>query len=271
MPGDLACRSVFRLAGSIVPAGVRSEWHARWISSLRSLRTLIGRGEFPRSEAAQIGWLCNAACTDALRLRCGGFDPQKTIRGPAFLLAATFTALLIFTACTGGFATTRALIAEGSEAFLPYALVIGFGLLISLIIVLQARVPLGGHDWRYWSFLLLKSAALVAMLSVLWIEGGFALRRHLANDTVRALGGGLLFALAFLAAIGFAVFWSLSDQQRRCPVCLRRMMSPVRIGSWASVFEPVTTELLCEEGHGALCVQECEMGEPDRWMAIEIQ
>lgn len=271
MPRDLACRSVVRLAGWIVPPGVRSEWRARWICCLRSLWILIGRGEFPRALSAQIGWFCAAVCGDAFRLRCGRFDPQKSIRGPAFLLTVSYSVLLLFAACTRCFATTRALIAEGREVFLPYALVVGFALLVSLIIAVRERVPLRGHDWRYWSFLLLKGAALVGILCLLWIEGGFALRRHLANVTVRALGGGLLLTAALLAAVGSTVSWCLNDQQRRCPVCLRRMASPVRIGSWASVFEPVTTELLCGEGHGALCVQECEMGEPDRWMAIEIR
>jgi len=42
---------------------------------------------------------------------------------------------------------------------------------------------------------------------------------------------------------------------------------PVMIGSWASVFEPVTTELLCEEGHGSLCVP--ETGQPDRWTPLD--
>jgi hypothetical protein len=267
---DLACRSVVRLAGWIVPQGIRSQWRARWISCLRNLWILIARGEFPRAESEQIGWFIAAVWGDALRLRCGGFDPRKSARSPAFLLAAAYSALLLIAACTRWFATTRALIAEGRDVFFPYALVVAFALTVSLIIAVRGRVPWRGHDWRYWSFLLLKSAALVGILSLLWIEGGFLLRRHLANETVRALGGGLLFAVAFLAAIGSAVVWCLSDQQRRCPVCLRRMTAPVRIGTWASVFEPVTTELLCDEGHGALCLQECEMGEPDRWMAISM-
>jgi hypothetical protein len=267
MPRDLACRSVVRLAGWIVPPGIRSEWRAGWISCLRSLWILIGRGEFPRGDSAPLGWFCAAVCGDAFRLRCGGFDPRKSIRGPVFLLATGWSTLFLFAVCTRWFATTRALIARGPDALVPYAAVVAFALTVSLIIAVRGRVPLSGHDWRYWSFLLLKSVVLVAILCLLWIEGGIVLRRHLANDTVRALGGGLLFTAGFLAAVGSAVSWSLNDQQRRCPVCLRRMASPVRIGSWASVFEPVTTELLCDEGHGALCVQECEMGQPDRWMA----
>ena len=140
---------------------------------------------------------------------------------------------------------------------------------MNIIIRLRCRSPLRGHDWRYRSFLLLKTGAPVAIFSLLWIEGGVALRRHLANETVRALGGGLLLTLAYLALVGSAVLGCLADQQRRCPVCLRLMAAPVRIGSWASVFEPVVTELLCDEGHGALCLQECEMGEPDRWLALK--
>jgi hypothetical protein len=267
MPRDLACRSLVRLAGWMVPTGMRSAWRERWNSCLRSLWILMARGEFPRAESAQIGWFCAAVCGDAVRLRYGRFDPRQSLRDPAFLLAAVYSALLLLAACTRGFTVTRALIAEGPEAFMPYAVVVGFALLVSLMIVFRGRVPLRGHGWRYWCFLLLKSAALWGTVSLLWIEGGFALRRHLTIETVRVLGGGLLLAAVFLAAVGWAVLWSLNDQQRRCPVCLRRMASPVRIGSWASVFEPVTTELLCDEGHGALCVQECDMGEPDRWMA----
>ena len=74
-------------------------------------------------------------------------------------------------------------------------------------------------------------------------------------------------AIAYIAAFGWAVLWSLADQQRRCPVCLRRLVLPVRIGSWASVFEPVTTEWICEAGHGSLCAREVETGQPDHWIA----
>jgi uncharacterized membrane protein YfcA len=169
--------------------------------------------------------------------------------------------------CTHGFSTTRGLIRCGVERVVPYMLIIGFALLVSIAIALHCRARLRGQ-WRYWSFLLLKTGALVLIVSLIWVEGGFALRSHLPNETVRGLCGGLLLAMVYLAVTGFAVLWCLGDQQRRCPVCVRVMAAPVRIGSWASIFEPVMTEMLCDKGHGALCVQECETGEPDHWLAI---
>jgi hypothetical protein len=44
---------------------------------------------------------------------------------------------------------------------------------------------------------------------------------------------------------------------------------PVTMGSWSSVLEPVTTEFMCESGHGSLCVPETESGEPDRWTSLD--
>jgi hypothetical protein len=47
---------------------------------------------------------------------------------------------------------------------------------------------------------------------------------------------------------------------------------PVTIGSWSSpLLDPVSTELLCEQGHGSLCVPETQSSasEPDRWTALD--
>ena len=35
------------------------------------------------------------------------------------------------------------------------------------------------------------------------------------------------------------------------------------------MFEPVTTEMLCNEGHGAMCVAESEMSGDDRWIELD--
>jgi hypothetical protein len=266
MPGDLVRRVFIRLTGRIVPLGERTAWLVHWNSSLHSLTVLIERGEFPRNASPELGRLCGAALADAFRTRSVRFDFEERVRGPILLLAGLYSVLLTLAACTHGFATTRSLIGAGRDRVLPYAIVIAFALIVGITMTVRCRSPLRGHDWRYWSLLLLKTGAFVAILSLVWIEGGITLRRHLTNDTVRALGGGLVLTIIYLAAVGSAVLWCLGDQQRRCPVCLRRMASPVRIGSWASVFEPVITQLLCDEGHGALCVQECEMGEPDLWL-----
>jgi hypothetical protein len=41
------------------------------------------------------------------------------------------------------------------------------------------------------------------------------------------------------------------------------------MGSWGSMFDPVTTEFLCDDGHGALSLAESEIGEGDRWVTLD--
>jgi hypothetical protein len=49
--------------------------------------------------------------------------------------------------------------------------------------------------------------------------------------------------------------WVLDDQRNRCPVCLRLLSNPVRIGQSSHMFlEWHGTELMCLHGHGLLHV-----------------
>jgi hypothetical protein len=51
--------------------------------------------------------------------------------------------------------------------------------------------------------------------------------------------------------------WVLTDQRRRCPVCLRVLTNPVRIGRPSRMFlDWYGTELMCARGHGLLHVPE---------------
>lgn len=53
----------------------------------------------------------------------------------------------------------------------------------------------------------------------------------------------------------FAFRWVLKDQRRRCPVCLRLLANPVRIGqSSRFLLDWNGTELMCEQGHGLLYI-----------------
>ncbi len=86
-----------------------------------------------------------------------------------------------------------------------------------------------------------------------------ALAAQISHETEGAHGSPASgTTLAFLGGFGVSVIWVFSDQRRRCPVCLRRLERPVTFGSWASMFEPVTTEFVCEEGHGRLSLAESE-------------
>jgi hypothetical protein len=44
---------------------------------------------------------------------------------------------------------------------------------------------------------------------------------------------------------------------------------PVTMGSWASVLDPATTEMVCDLGHGSLCVPDSTEGAPDRWINLD--
>jgi hypothetical protein len=270
----VACRWLLRLASLIVPPDARARWRHRREASLYSLWILAERGELPGEASPCLAWLCRDALANAFRMRCGGLDPRRWIRGPAFVMAAAAAALLLIAACTRGFAVTRSLLdaalagaATGAQQdrlmanLFPVAFALATGTMAAI-----SRVSLRGHSWRYLSFLLLKTLWLAAIVSLLWIEGGAAFRASMPNATLRIFVGGFALAVVFIGTFGWAVMWSLADQQHRCPACLRRLVMPVRIGSWASVFEPVTTEWVCQTGHGLLYVREIQTGEPDCWI-----
>ena len=74
--------------------------------------------------------------------------------------------------------------------------------------------------------------------------------------------------LPYLVASFIALRYCRRDRGQRCPVCLRRLGMPVRIGLGPrSPFEPTGTELLCPRGHGALFTT--EESEPEsRWSEL---
>lgn len=139
----------------------------------------------------------------------------------------------------------------------------------ALLLLAVKRQPVSGGGWRYWSFFTAKTLLAVLIPLLLWIELSPAVRALLPGVTFPRLLGRLFFTLLFMFACGFGLWWSFADQRRRCPVCLQRLTLPVSLGSWSSVFEPPSTELLCEAGHGSLCIPDAETGEPDRWTALD--
>jgi hypothetical protein len=113
--------------------------------------------------------------------------------------------------------------------------------------------------WRYLAFESAKTLLLLVSLAVLRLE--------LTTRNMLVPGGrpsGDLWAVlaldwAFYLGCGAALYWCYYDQRHRCPVCLHRLSIPVTIGSWSSpLFDPVSTELLCDQGHGSLWVPETQ-------------
>ena len=77
--------------------------------------------------------------------------------------------------------------------------------------------------------------------------------------------------VTFFACL-FGLSWVLSDQQRRCPVCLRRVAHPARVGQFSRTFLAWSgTELMCMGGHTLLHVPSLPtswFGE-QRWMFLD--
>jgi hypothetical protein len=60
-----------------------------------------------------------------------------------------------------------------------------------------------------------------------------------------------------LAGLILGLRWVLADQRRRCPVCLRLVANPIRIGRPSEIYLAwYGTEFICTHGHGLLYVPE---------------
>jgi hypothetical protein len=68
---------------------------------------------------------------------------------------------------------------------------------------------------------------------------------------------GRFAALGFNVAFILVLRWVITDQQQRCPVCLRLLTAPVRIGTASRTFlEWYGSESTCSRGHGLLHLSE---------------
>jgi hypothetical protein len=149
-----------------------------------------------------------------------------------------------------------------------YALGVLFAMAIGGALVFRAGPLPSGRGWRYRSFLALKTMCAIVIPALLWTEASSVLRQRTEGGASLPLTAVLL-ALVFLPACACAIWWSFADQRRRCPVCLQLLGMPVTMGSWASVLDPATTELVCDSGHGSLSVPESAEGAPDRWTNLD--
>jgi hypothetical protein len=73
--------------------------------------------------------------------------------------------------------------------------------------------------------------------------------------------GGILHSVAPVMAIypaySLAIAWIAADKRRRCPVCLRRLSNPARVGQGAgTLLGYCATELVCLRGHGLIHIPE---------------
>jgi hypothetical protein len=152
----------------------------------------------------------------------------------------------------------------------PFSIYVFTVLLALLALPATTSIPLGeypvhreGISWpirlRRWMFLGAKFALLVPAIyfASLDLSYGFA------NNpvTVEYLQIGSTFVMGL-----FGFRWALKDQRKRCPVCLRMLTSPARVGEPSRSFLGWNgTELICAGGHGLLHVPEL----PTSWFATQ--
>jgi len=287
-------RGLLYAAGWMAPAPLRAEWRERWDCRLHNFFILAERGEVPAHLSSHASTLCRDALGSAFRLRFAPTGWREWLRSPSFVGVGALAILAVTALCTHGFTATRTVI-DAALDFVYYSvprlpnlphivrplpshranlvmahlipLLLAFA--TSIVLVLIRRLSFGAYGWRYWAFLAIKTLSAITIVPVLWIEIGAALRAAIPNAALSALIGGVALTLVFIASFGGAVVWVVTDQRFRCPICLRRLAMPVALGSWGSTFEPPATELLCDAGHGALCLFESLTGEPDRWVALD--
>jgi hypothetical protein len=277
------CLSLLRVAAWLAPPDDRAEWKSRWTSRLWNLWILIDRGELAARGSVETALLCRAAIAAAFWMRFNPVTFRRWLRGPGALITMGGAGLLLLAMLSHGFRGLRELIFvtidwNSGPRLLKYDpradFVVGHFAAIVMawtvggaISTLCGRV-LNHSGWKYWAFLGAKLLLIALLGPLVWLEFGGFLRANLPPGGPRAFLT-TISTLFFFGSFGCCVVWAFADQRQRCPDCLGCMALPVTIGSWASVFNPVTTEFICDEGHGSLCLAESEMSGDDRWIKLD--
>lgn len=148
------------------------------------------------------------------------------------------------------------------------------GLLMFLVslLFLAATMPLALGEYpanRYspagpmrrcrWVFLAVKIALLLVMVCC-------------GSLDLASITSLIILPYSLLVGLILALRWALIDQRRRCPVCLRLLSNPTRIGGPSQTFlEWYGTELICAQGHGLLYVPEIPTScySTQRWQYLD--
>jgi hypothetical protein len=153
-----------------------------------------------------------------------------------------------------------------------------FGLLMACI-ALPATTPLRLGDYperhghlsenlsgRRWAFLIFK------LLLVLLIVGSWSIAVAYGFSAVDSSAALYIQMGMSFPSLLIALRWMLHDQRRRCPVCLRVLSNPARVGQPSCNFLAwCGTELVCLSGHGLLHIPELPTSwfGTQRWLCLD--
>jgi hypothetical protein len=130
---------------------------------------------------------------------------------------------------------------------------------------LSGRLP-WAVSGRRWLFLLGKVSLIVPLVCLSSVDVAYGIP-SLSSTSTQYIQLGLSY-FGFL----FAFRWILEDQRRRCPVCLRVLSNPARVGEASRNFLAWNgTELICAGGHGLLHIPELPTSwfSTQRWLSLD--
>jgi hypothetical protein len=117
---------------------------------------------------------------------------------------------------------------------------------------------------KYWSYLLAKLIVVVAIACGLQWALVHYYTRHNAHPSTPLFLQDMVFTFGTLGVwlVGAGLLsLALWDQRRRCRTCLRRLIMPLKTGSWGHIvlLGRPTTEMICPFGHGTLYIEELQL------------
>ena len=237
---------LLRLASLLIRSPERAEWFAEWNAELWYAQ---------QSSGVDANRFCLGAFQDAFWLR--RHASQRAPRTSAWLASPSRCLLLL--AGVDGLSWLATLPFPRRAGPIPFRAILLIVGLAGLILFATTSLKLGDYTanrhapslrtrMRRWLFL----AAKIALILIGFYVG---LLLVAAIGRQMPLAAVLFDVLLFGSVLAFR--WALRDQRRRCPVCLRLLTNPVRVGQRASWFlEWNCTELICPRGHGMLYIPE---------------
>lgn len=252
--------AIIQTAALLVPAPDRAEWLAEWRAEL----WYVNR----RATAFCLGSICDAiwmSRNSSAPIARRWFGLESPVKCVMFLVGLTALSVLLAFGPPGEPGTE--IHRDGYQDLPLVCFCVG---LLSLA-VLSSVGPLRLGEYpvnRYapaaplrllrWVFLAVKMALVVPMA----LCGSLAL-----GSIMPPLGGWVIFLGLF-----FGFRWALMDQRERCPVCLRLLSNPTRIGDPSQSFLGwYGTALVCSRGHGFLYVPGTSTSwyETQRWQYLD--
>jgi hypothetical protein len=153
-----------------------------------------------------------------------------------------------------------------------FTLIVAFAALPATTALPLGEYPrLGGRlSWiltaRRWIFFWSKLVLLAPLVYFASVDVAYGFS-SVGSTTSQYVQLGLSF-FGFL----FGFRWILQDQRKRCPVCLRVLSNPARVGYASQNFLAWNgTELICSVGHGLLHIPELPTSwfSTQRWLSLD--